>query len=416
MVRSSLVIVIISMCLGIQHQAMALGMGATCTDTLLIENPVAIESYGIDTTGHWWAILRPFDKWKLLVVDGVPYGPYEQISQPVFANVGTDWVSIVSTDVRWWLVGPRRLLQTSSTIEFVRFATLTEELWWVESNGQDTRITNGERSYATGYPVKDLWVDPQGIVVWWTEKQMNQVCLIRNGALRGCSDDVILGGVWQDGRVLCALKSGDKWSVVLGDETLSTNLSKVRAIKTNVYGQVATWSAMDLAGTVKVWMYTDDFQNPWESRALQYADSAIALHPSEPLVAFRATIQGNTVVCYNSAEYPQGTRSSNPAFSHDGMQMVYSSYQDDNYIVVNGKRKLVNAGVPMLAPPLIDSKGTHAAWPSATTLVVYDLEYDILTMGKMCDVVSDAVYDWREKTFKALGMVSQRLYLLKCKL
>lgn len=416
MVQSILVIAVIGVCLSIPHHGMALGAGSICTDTLLIENPVTIESYGIDTTGHWWAILRPFEKWRMLIVDGVSYGPYEQISPPVFANVGTDWVSIDSTDVRWWLVGPRRLLQTSRTIESVRYATLTEELWWVESNGQDIRITNGERSYASGYPVIDLRVDPQGVVVWWIEKQMNQVCLFRNGASQGCFDDVILGGVWQDGRVLCALKSGEKWSVVLGDETLQSNLTKVHTIKTNVFGQVATWSATELGGTVKVSMYTDDFRNPWESRALQNVDSVIALHPSEPLVAFKATIQGNPVVCYNSAEYPQGTRSSRPAYSHDGMQMVYGSYQDDNYIVVNGKRKLVNAGVPMSVPPVINSKGSHVAWPSATTLVVYDLENDILTMGKMCDSVSNVVYDWREKTFKALGLVSQRLYLLRCEL
>lgn len=395
---------------------MALGVGATCSDTLLIENPIAIESYGIDTTGHWWVILRPYDNWRLLIVDGVSYGPYEQISQPVFANVGTDWVSIVSSDVRWWLVGPRRSLRTGGAVEFVRFASQTEELWWLERNGTDRRLTNGQRSYAVGYPVEDCRLDPQGIVVWWTEKQLNQVCLIRNGAMQGCFDDVILGGVWQGGRAVWAQRTGNAWSVALGDETLSTNLSNIYSIKTNVYGQVACWSASELGGAVQVFVYTEDFRNPWQSRVLQNVDRYIALHPSEPLVAFKATFQGNPVVFFNTAEYPQGTRASSPAFSHDGESMVYGSYQDDNYIVVNGKRKLVSAGIPTLAPPVINGKGTHVAWPSATTLVVYDLEFNILTMGKMCDTVSDVVYDWKEKSFKALGIVGQRLYLLRCML
>jgi hypothetical protein len=92
--------------------------------------------------------------------------------------------------------------------------------------------------------------------------------------------------------------------------------------------------------------------------------------------------------------------------------MVYASQEDDNAIVVNGKRTRVTAGVPTVDPVASAPDGTVVAWSSRTTLIRVMPELNITSMNTMCDAMSRTVYDRRLDRFMALGRIGDRLMLL----
>ncbi len=152
---------------------------------------------------------------------------------------------------------------------------------------------------------------------------------------------------------------------------------------------------------------------PWTSLPLQSARS-LSLSPFDPLVAALTNRNGSQVVSYNSAEYPAGRNTGPLSFSHDGAIMVYGGADGDNFVTLNGKRHVLKVAVNLSVPINVSTDGSAVGWASATTLAYVNLDLDILRLGKMCDQMGPVIFDRRTKTFKGLGFVSGRLFLLEC--
>ena len=385
-----------------------------CTDELILDNTAELVRFGIDSTDHWWAITRPFADRYEVVIDGEVVGSYEQVQQPIFSFDGTTWAFRAATAQRSFIATNGGVRQFATIIDTIVLPSQSTDLWYVERNGTDWLLTNGSSQYRSIYSIKNVCLHPHGLIAAWIEKLPEGVLLMRNGTEIARGEDLILGGVMMSGECLYAVRSGGRWDIKVGETTIAEGLSKVAALQTNPLGDVAAWIAYSFSAPPRVQMYSPEFIEPWSSLPLDSVSETLVLSPFSALVAYHAIINRSRSVGFNGAAYPRGTQAGRPIFSHDGQTMAYASYQDENYVVVNGKRHRIDARVPLNSPLTINSMGTKAAWTSTTTLVSVDLEFETLTMGKMCDAVSDPIYDRERRTFRAIGVITGRLYLLEC--
>jgi hypothetical protein len=214
---------------------------------------------------------------------------------------------------------------------------------------------------------------------------------------------------------LYAIRYGPTYSIKLGQEELASQVRGISSFTLNPFGNIAAWQATDAQGQVRTYMYTDEYLYPWEGPIIGKADDKMALNPFFALVAYRASLPGGgNAVGYNAAMYIHGVTAGPPTFSHDGAVMAYTSMDNGNFVVVNGKRFIVKAGVPINDLMAIAHSGNTVAWRSVTTLVVVDVELNTLQMGRMCDVMGRAIFNRSTNTFMALGEVTGRLFLLSC--
>ncbi len=392
----------------------ALPLHAACTDSLVLDNVASLVAFDVDTTGHWWSITQPYAGFQQLVIDGKDFGTWDTVHPPVFAFDGSTWAARAVRSGESAIITPDGTRRSPVTIEGIAFPPQHSVLWWVEFDGVNRKVTNGERSYVTGYPANHLRFDPQGLAVSWIEFRPGQHILMQNGREVARGDNLALAGVWADGRCLYIRTLGLTSNVLLGEEELTGAVRSVTALRINPLGSVATWQATDGSGQVRTYIYTDEYNAPWEGPVVAQADPHLTLSPFDPLVAYRTVFQGGRVVAFNAAMYPHGSVAGRPTFSHDGAIMAYTSKDNGDFVVLNGKRFLVNAGVPIEDDIAVSPTGRSVAWRSGTTLVVVNVDPNTLQMGRMCDAVGRVIYDRRTKSYVALGVVTGRLFMLRC--
>ncbi|MCO6467008.1 MAG: hypothetical protein J5I53_10370 [Bradyrhizobiaceae bacterium] len=387
---------------------------ATCTDELLLAAKGTLVKYDIDTTGHWWAITQPFERYQQLVVDGEDYGTWDSVEVPVFAYDGSRWAARVVRSGEYAIVTETDTLRRTKPVSGVRFAAQGTQLWWIEHEGNVSTITDGDRTYTTTYPIESIHLDPMGVAVAWVERRPELSVLMRNGAEIARAQQLTLYGVWNDLQCLYSTSTANQTTLFVGETELASDIKRMFKVTVNPMATVVAWQSADAIGQVRTYLYTDTYAQPWEGPVVDSPDQQLALSPFDALVAYRTIRHGAKLVGYNSAMYPGGQQTSPPVFSHDGAVMVYCSKDNGDYVVVNGKRLVVKAGVPTTDLVAVNPSGTSVAWCSGTTLVTVDLEFSRMQMGMMCDTMGRAIYDWRTGTFKALGVMSGRLYLLTC--
>lgn len=385
-----------------------------CQDSLLLPSNVSLVSYGIDTTGHWWAITQPFVNLQQLIIDGHNHGTWDSVSAPHFGYDGSTWAAIGKRSGHWFVITENGIIPSDNAIIQVFIPSQSTTLWWCEQVGETYRITDGSRSYITSRRPQQLSADPQGIIIAWLEERNGTSYIVRNGTEIARSTELSLIGVWADGRCLYNVRQGLLYDVMLGQDVLSPSLRNIYSVRINSIASVAAWQATDGIGQVHTYLFTDEYEHPWEGPIVSAPDQQLALSPFDPLVAYRSMWQGSRIVGYNAAFYPGGLSTSPPVFSHDGAIMAYASKDNGDYIVINGKRIQVKAGVPVTDSMAVSPTGNSVAWCSPTTLVVVDVEFNKLTTGKMCDTMGKAVYDRFHQQYRALGVMSGRLYLLTC--
>jgi hypothetical protein len=255
--------------------------------------------------------------------------------------------------------------------------------------------------------------DPQGMVVAWVETRGANSVLMVNGAERVTADEILVGGVMADGDPVVAVRYGIRWSIFKGRQEIATSLNAVGGIVVNVVGTACGWIATDGAGVQSLACYSPDMAEPWTSLPTQSARDLV-IAPFDPLVAARTVRNGNSVVSFHGAEYPSGRQTGPLTFSHDGGVLAYAGVDGDHFVSINGKRHWLKGAADLRAPLAVTSTGSAVAWASSTTLAYAHLENNVLRLGKMVDRMGPVIYDRRTGTFKGLGFVTGRLYLLEC--
>jgi hypothetical protein len=391
-------------------------LAAQCEEELVLDGSEPIASFDQDSTGHWWAITTPYEDLRTLWVDGVKFGPYRVVERPVFAPDGSGWAtSVVAADRTI-----RRLDQDGegsvdgTGLSQISYAFAGGRPWMVLHDVTRSTITNGERAYEATGLIGRYVLDPLGTVCWYAVQRGSGSVLVRNGVDVLQADEIMLGGVWADGRPVMALRYGLQWEVRIGDQELATNLTIVRDLTVNQLGTVMACVAARPDGQVRAMMYTDEYIEPWYGPALESV-MGLRLNPWEPLVAYRGIQRGIVSIYYNAADYPAGTAHGPVSFSHDGAKMVYMARDDVEFIAIDGKRYVVRNRIQTTAPVAIDPATLTIAYSTNTNMIVWRPESDEVRFARLCDRMGQTVYDRTTRSFVALGAFGQRLFRITCR-
>lgn len=389
-----------------------------CAEEMLLDGSEPIVRFDADSTGHWWAVTQPFEALQYLWVDGTSYGPYALIDTPVFSPDGTSWAcAVAGVDRISRLITNERISPVDGTgISHITFAFSGTEPWFVEHNVQRARITNGLRSveYDATNIVGPIALDPFGTTVWYQCSRGNGAALVRNGVDVLQADEVRIGGVWSDGRIVAALRYGMLWSIVLGSEELATNLTSVQSLLVNQLGTVLCAVTGRQDGQVRAMMYSDEFIEPWFGPALESVTSLV-LNPWLPIVAYLGVQRGQRNVYYNTSAYPAGQVCGPLTFSHDGTMLMYMGRDDVEFIAVDGKRHIVNNQVNTTVPLSIDPISGLLAYSTPAQMVVRNPTTDLVRFARLCDTMGKTVFLNVERKFVALGTFGQRLFRITCR-
>ncbi|MDZ4746617.1 MAG: hypothetical protein SGJ05_11545 [bacterium] len=404
------ILFVITFIIGTLHIACA----ATEPDLMLLDNTEKIVQYGLDSTGSWWAITQPYEQFVHVYINGKRYGPYSSSTLPRFSNDGSTWAFAFVRDLQAYVRTPEDEKRIAAErINGVVFGSQSP-IPWVEFSVSDIRtITDGSTTYSTTGAIGLAKLDPSGTVVWHVARRGSQMALVRNGVDKYVYDDIELAGVWSDARPVFSARIGALWTVFLGEQELVGNMQRVLNLTVNAFGTVVAFNASSPSSFINSYMYTDDYRNCWVGPNLDEARDLV-LSPCCDLIAVPGKAQGGSrVVLFNSAAYPAGTATSRPAFSFDGAHMAFTGNDGESFISMDGLRHAVRGGVALSAQCALSPSGSTVAWTSSTTLVVYDLDREKMTLNKMCDTMSlDVIYNRRTSEYQALGLYGARLFLL----
>jgi len=406
--RTSVVLLVFTFCV------LSATRAQDCKDWLLVDATQRVADAGIDTSGRWWALTQPFETLTNLVVDGKVYGPYEFALAPKFSYDGSTFIAGFRMLGQWYVLTEDDTLALHGDSLVATFLPSNSSTpWWYHENGSDRRLSTFDRSYRCANVPLRVCFHPDGEVAVWVERRgANDVILI-NGKEHLTADQILLGGVSSLGQPIFAVRYGTRWSVYRGSEELISSLASLSEFRVDALGANCAWIASDGSGIVRIYLHAPDMIAPWTSMPVQSAQG-LCLAPSDPFVASRTVRNGNNVVNFNGAEYPSGRQTGPIGFSHNGLFLGYAGLDGDFFVTINGKRHWVKSAVNLSSPLHIATDGLAVGWASATTLAYVNLEHNVLRLGRMCDTMGPVVYDRRSRTFKGLGFVSGRLFMLEC--
>ncbi|MBI5325076.1 MAG: hypothetical protein HZB41_07380 [Ignavibacteriae bacterium] len=385
-----------------------------CKDYLAYSSPESITSFGIDTTGHWWAVASNTSSNNRLVIDGKEIGVFREIKSLVFSNDGNRWGGFVKDNVRWYVVTNDTLIEipTSDAGE-LEFSPDSKALVYSYFEGENEVIVMPNRKINVINRIGKFFPGFAGNTISFLGVRGEDTVININGTESQPYQSVIPMGYWLDGQMVYSAKNGGVWEVYKNFNTISESYSEITEAKINVYGTVAAIIARQLSGNYLCAIFSDEYYDPLISKPYDYAN-ALVLHPSLPLAAFRATIGTNNFVALSNTDYHGGQTMGFPYFTYDGSEMYFFGCDIDCFATINGKKYTINMQVDLMNYYPMKPDSRTIAYSTSTSMVVKDLEKDMLYSGMMVDQVSPPIYNWRNKRYEALGLINQRLYLLTC--
>ena len=140
------------------------------------------------------------------------------------------------------------------------------------------------------------------------------------------------------------------------------------------------------------------------------------MHPTEELFGFGAVNHHRTFVVQNTTEYYAVGEVGRPFYTHNGDELIFIGRGEyEPYISINGK--LLNVRIGLYSDDVIAKKphNPSIAFRSNVALVVFFYERESMVTSNMYDRLSNPIYNRRNDTYEALGVIYNRLYLIQYK-
>lgn len=385
-----------------------------CYDFQLLNGIDELVDFGLDSTGHWWAVTAPFEGQYNMIIDGGESNDYIDLNQLKFSPDGNSWAYFGETQVGWELVSNDTIIELNATkIGEIVFSPNSEVMAYTYFEGDDEVINIG------GKIIRVLNRTGRLYLSWGAEKyafvgMRNDMYVLNiNGSESYMYDEITPVGFWNDGTFLYAARSGNQWEIYYQDEAISEMFESINEVKINLFGTVAVFLARDLVGNAVSVLISDDYYDPQIGASYDWA-GGLALHPDTELFAYKAMLNNIYYVVFNNTEYSGGEITGEPMFTHDGSEMYFIGCNVDCFVKVNGTRHPilveVDAGYPYAKKP-----GSQTlAYASSSAMVILDLMSRELYSGMMVDATIPPIYNWRNSRYETLGSINNRLYLLTC--
>jgi hypothetical protein len=385
---------------------------------MLLDGTEDLVLFDNDTTGHWWAITKPFSNRYKIIIDNYESSVFEDISYPVFSPDGEKWAFFAYTGSSIHLINHNGFSISDSSIDATDFGEIIyspngEHLAYTYFQGINEILQLPFRKLTITNRVGSLFIDNSGYKYALLGKRLGRFVVNIDGNESTTYDSIVPIGFWSNGDFIYESFNGNNWEVYKGKKQIGTAYSRIIDAKINYLGSILallvrlnTGRGMSIviADGYDI-MYGKSYDNIW----------GLALHPTELLYGYGALDYNKYYVVQNSTEYFATDEIANPFYTYNGDELIFFGMGDfDPYINVNGKK--TNIKITLYTNDVIAKKPTSntIALTTNVSLLIYDYEKMEYYTGFMCDDMGKAIYNRRTEKYEALGTINNRLYLLTC--
>ncbi len=381
-------------------------------EAMLLDGSETLVNYGMDTTGHWWAITEPFAGEQRLYVDGEPSERYKEIKNLTFSPDGSKWAYFARDNVQWFLVenNVKRNLPGNYAGEIL-FSNNSEQIVFSYFNGEEETVSYSGKTMRLYQRSGNIYTDFTGNRIAFMGNRGNKVVMNINGSETPQYDKIIPIGFWYDGNFLYAASNGGLWEVYKNDESITEVFTHISQVTMNRYNDVAAVIGNRSSGKSVAVLFSDKYYEPLLSKPYDEIYNLI-LHPNAPLFAFNATQYTENMIVYSSTEFYSGQETSRPYFTNDGDDLYFIGCNIDCFINVNGRKYNIGTYLDINIPYAKKSGSNTIAYSTNTTLVVRFIDKDQMTTGRIIDGIISPIYNWRTEQYETLGNIYDRLYML----
>jgi hypothetical protein len=385
-----------------------------CKDYLAFSSPEEVKTFGIDTTGHWFAIASNISGNYRLVIDGKETGIFRDIKKIAFSNDGSKWACFAKDNVRWYVITNDTTIDIpTSEVGELAYSPDSKALVYSYFESENEVIVLPNRKINVINRIGNFYPGFGGRTISFLGIRGEDTVININGTESHPYQSIIPMGYWQDGQMVYAAKNGGVWEVYKNLTSISEPYQEITEAKINIFGTAAAILARQMSGNYINVIFSDEYYDPLISKPYDYAN-ALVLHPSLPMAAFRATISTNNFIVLSNTDFSGGQTAGYPFFSYDGSELYFFGCDIDCFANINGKKYPINSQIDLLSTYAMKPDSRTIAYATSTSMVVRDLEKDMLYSGMMVDEMSPPIYNWRNRRYEALGKINQRLYLLTC--
>ncbi len=386
-----------------------------CSDSLVYYGTDSVAGMGMDSTGHYWIVTVDGLGYKSLIIDAVQVGRFIDINNLAFSRDGRRWACFVRSNVSWAVLTSESTIPIfCDTVSSLGFSGNSRELYYSFVIGSEVNFVIGDRTIRGFNATGDFFISQGGERFALMGYRGNTMVLTINGWETQSFDEIKPFGFMYDGSFLFAGRSGNRWEVYRDKKSITEPLINVWDLRLNGDGTVAAFLAKPSQSQGVAIMVSDEYSEPMMSKSYDLVEG-LTIHPTIPLIAFKATYNGSQYVVLSNTEYSGGETTGTPHFSYDGTQLYFAGCATDCFINIDGQRFNLYAMFSMMDNFAMKPRSQTIAYATATSLVIRYLGTKNLHAGKMVDQIISPMYNWRTDEYMTLGIISNRVYLMKCR-
>jgi hypothetical protein len=381
-------------------------------EAMLLDGSEPLINYGMDTTGHWWAVTEPFAGDYRIYINGEESEQFKEIRNLSFSPDGTKWAYFARDNVQWFIVenNVKRYLPGNLAGELL-YSNNSQELIYSYFNGEEETVSYSGKTMRLYQRAGKLYTDFTGNRIAFKGYRGNKVVMNINGWETPQFDDILPIGFWYDGKFLYAASNGGLWEVYKNDEAITEVFTNITEVAINRFHNVAAIIGQRSSGKSLAVLFSDDYYEPLLGKPYDQAYN-LTLHPYAPLLAYNASQFAENMIIYSSTEIFSGQETSMPYFTCDGDDLYFIGCNIDCFINVNGRKYDIGTFLDINIPYVKKSGSNTIAYATSTTMVVRYLDRDELVAGRIIDGIIHPIYNWRTQQYETLGNIYDRLYMM----
>ncbi len=386
-----------------------------CKDFLVFDGSEEVSSFGMDTTGNWWIVTKPFQSEFRLIISGYRTETYKEIRNLTFSPDGTRWIFLGRTATNWNFVSSDTMFPIfAEEIVSTGFSQNSENYFLAYKNGIETTILYKEKKINITNFTGKIFFNFDGSLISFVVSFGKMFSLIIPGRFQSDKfDNIIPLGFWFDDDFIFAGKKGNFWQIFKNKTPLTEEFIQLIDMKINLSGTNAVFVIKRNQNDVVSVLYSQKFAEPIFSKSYDYIGKT-KLHPEEPLATFFATKELNKFIVYGNVEYSIGEYDIEPFFVYDGSEIYYCFCNIDCYFYVDGRRYTFPGGIACSNQIARKPKTNTIAFSNYTSLVLLDYLLNIQYSGMMVDKIIPPIFNWKKNRYETLGEINNKIYLLTC--
>jgi hypothetical protein len=392
-------------------------------EIMLLDGLDSLVTFGIDTTGHWWAATKPYSNKYKVYIDTFHSEVYENILDLNISPDGEQWAFWGINSGTIHLINRDGLgnindisLDATDIGEIIYSPDGTQFAYSYFQGDNEIIHLPFKKISVVNRGSRKLYIDNSGKQYAFVGKRGDKYVININGKESTVYDEIIPIGFWHKGTFIYAGFNGNNWEIINGNKTIGNSYWRILETQINKIGTVMAVLVQLATGRCMSITFSDDYYEPIYGRT--YDDTwGLALHPTDVLIGYGASEHNKYYILQNGVEYYSTAEIAQPFYSHNGEELVFIGRGEYGpYVSVNGNKIDIKIGLYTDDVIAKKPKSPTIAFNTGITFCLYNYEKNDLKTGNMYDKLGNPIYNRRNNCYETLATIYNRLYLCKWKM